>query len=521
MTGSAISTGTVRKRSRPAPERLSKIDGNLDALAEYVVKTRESGLRVAHCHGVFDVLHPGVVRTLENLKRGADRLVVTVVDDARFAKGPESPAFNQRLRAESVAALGDVDRVAVSRLESSFAIVDALRPDTFTAACDLRRIERSTPDEGAFRALGVDVLGNTDLAADSPKELNSLFGVFRPEAEEYLQSIRDGYDVSDIVDRLEALRSLRVLVIGDVILDEYHYCKAIGKSSKSATLTARYLSGERHAGGVLAVANHVAGFASNVRMLTFSGTPRSDEAFVIAHLKPNVTPRLVPDSGRTTVVKRRYVDPFQLSKMFEVMWVDEEPPPHETEARLNEELPALVDDCDLVLVCDFGHGTIGRRTIDWLTVNAPYLAVNTQTNSANHGFNLVTKYPRADYICVDEQELRLAHRERSVEIDSLLETTAREAGCRNATVTLGDRGSLTWSADRGSVHAPVLSTNVVDSVGAGDAYLSVTSLCSCVGWEPELLGFIGNSVGALAVHIVGNRESIERDSLVRYVESLL
>ena len=70
MTGSAISTGTVRKRSRPAPERLSKIDGNLDALAEYVVKTRESGLRVAHCHGVFDVLHPGVVRTLENLKRG-------------------------------------------------------------------------------------------------------------------------------------------------------------------------------------------------------------------------------------------------------------------------------------------------------------------------------------------------------------------------------------------------------------------------------------------------------------------
>lgn len=521
MTGSVTSTETERKLSSQAPERISKIDGSLDSLKEFVARSRARGLRVAHCHGVFDVLHPGIIRTLENLKRGADRLVVTVVDDTRFARGLESPAFNQRLRAEAVAALGDVDRVAVASLESSFAVVDVLRPDSFAASCDLRRVERTTPDEGAFRALGVDVMPNAELAVDSPKELNSFFGVFRPEADEYLQSIRERHRVSEIAERLEALRAMRVLVIGDVILDEYHYCKAIGKSSKSATLTARFLSGERHAGGVLAVANHVAGFAGDVRLLTYSGTPRSDEAFVRSHLKSNVRPRLIPDPGRTTVIKRRYVDPFQVSKMFEVMWLDEEEPPAEMEAQLNEQLPELVDGCDLVLVCDFGHGTIGRHTIEWLHDNAPFLAVNTQTNSANHGFNLITKYPRADYICIDEQELRLAHRARSVDVERLLEMTARDAGCRNATVTLGSRGSLTWSSTAESVRTPVLSTNVVDSVGAGDAYLSVTSLCACAGWEPDLIGFIGNSVGSLAVQIVGNRESIQRDGLMRYIESLL
>ena len=120
-----------------------------------------------------------------------------------------------------------------------------------------------------------------------------------------------------------------------------------------------------------------------------------------------------------------------------------------------------------MLVCDFGHGTIGRRTIDWLSTNAPFLAVNTQTNSANHGYNLVTKYPRADYVCIDEQELQLAHRTRSADVEELLDATARFARASCATVTLGSRGSLTWTKDHEAVRTPVLSTNVVDSVGAG------------------------------------------------------
>ena len=79
MTGSA--TSAEKPRSRAAPERTSKVEPTIDSLAEYVGDARAKGLRVVHCHGVFDVLHPGVIRLLESARRAADRLVVTVVAD--------------------------------------------------------------------------------------------------------------------------------------------------------------------------------------------------------------------------------------------------------------------------------------------------------------------------------------------------------------------------------------------------------------------------------------------------------
>jgi len=67
---------------------------------------------------------------------------------------------------------------------------------------------------------------------------------------------------------------------------------------------------------------------------------------------------------------------------------------------------------DLVCVADYGHGLLGPRAVQALAGTPAWLALNVQTNSANLGFNVVTRYPRADYICIDEPELRLAMRER-------------------------------------------------------------------------------------------------------------
>jgi len=68
---------------------------------------------------------------------------------------------------------------------------------------------------------------------------------------------------------------------------------------------------------------------------------------------------------------------------------------------------------------------------------------------------------------------------------------------------------------------PVLSRQVVDTVGAGDAYLSVTSPCARAGFSPELIGFIGNSVGALAVRIVGNQQPVEPEALYDFIRVLM
>ena len=62
---------------------------------------------------------------------------------------------------------------------------------------------------------------------------------------------------------------------------------------------------------------------------------------------------------------------------------------------------------------------------------------------------------------------------------------------------------------------------VVDRVGAGDAVFSVAALCVAQNAPMEIVGFIGNAVGAEAVAIVGNRTSIQRASLLKHIETLL
>src|SRR6202040_4352074 len=96
----------------------------------------------------------------------------------------------------------------------------------------------------------------------------------------------------------------------------------------------------------------------------------------------------------------------------EINYLSDEPLTAETQAAINRKVDKTIADYDMVMVNDFGHGLIDDQLIDILCDKARFLAVNAQTNSANRGFNLVTKYPRADFVCIDDPEARLAVADR-------------------------------------------------------------------------------------------------------------
>ena len=156
-----------------------------------------------------------------------------------------------------------------------------------------------------------------------------------------------------------------------------------------------------------------------------------------------------------------------------------------------------------------------------LAKKSKFLAVNVQTNSANIGFNLITKYPRADYVCIDDPEMRLAHHSRFGEMKNLIRNTAKKMKSKYVTVTRGHLGSLVYSTKSGFAETPILSKEIVDRIGAGDAFLAVTAPCVAAGFPPDLVGFIGNAVGALAVRIVGNRTPVEATPLMKFITTLL
>src|SRR5579872_196983 len=87
----------------------------LEELAEICKSLKKKGKKIAHCHGCFDLLHPGHIKHFEAAKNIADVVVVTVTPDRFVNKGPGRPVFNEKLRMESLAGLEAVDYLALNK----------------------------------------------------------------------------------------------------------------------------------------------------------------------------------------------------------------------------------------------------------------------------------------------------------------------------------------------------------------------------------------------------------------------
>jgi len=227
------------------------------------------------------------------------------------------------------------------------------------------------------------------------------------------------------------------------------------------------------------------------------------------------------DKGPTPL-KCRYVDPGNMRKLFEVYYMDDSPASPALQTKLNTKLIDLARGRDLVIANDFGHGMIMRSTVNALIDNSPFLAVNTQTNSANFGYNLISKYPRADYVCIDGPEARLAAGDKFSSIEDVVsEKLASIIESPHIVVTQGAYGCAAYAKDEPPCQVPAFADKVVDTVGAGDAFLAMTAPLVAAGGAMRHVAFVGNVAGALKVNIVGHRQSIDKASLVKAVTALL
>ncbi len=498
----------------------------LEELATTLRSLKSQGKRIIHCHGVFDLLHIGHIRHFEQAKSLGDVLVVTITPDQFVNKGPGRPAFVERLRAEAVAALDCVDYVAVNKWPTSVETIRLLRPDFYVKGREYEDSSRDVTggielERSAVISVGGDLAFTDDVTFSSSHLINDNLSLLSEEARQYLASFRGRYSSRDILRYLDKALTLNTLVVGEAIIDEYQYCEAIGKSAKDPMLAVRHLSTEQFAGGILAVGNHVANFAGQVGLLTFLGSIDTQEDFVKEKLNRKINATLLHRSASPTIVKRRIIDSYSFAKMLEVYVLNDgslEPRDNEV---LCQSLEAKLPGADLVEVVDFGHGMFSSQAIAMLCERARFLAVNTQSNAGNLGYNTISKYPRADFVSLAENEIRLEARDRRGDIKELTLQVSKRLNCPRIVVTRGRQGCVCYSKDEGFSEIPAFAGHVVDRVGAGDAFLSIASLFAVQGAPMEVVGFIGNVVGAFAVATVGNRSAVERIPLIRYVETLL
>ena len=277
---------------------MSESKSKLLSLEDIVIEAsrcHEEGKRIVLCHGAFDLLHAGHIRHLQSAKKEGDILFVTVTCDKQVNKGPGRPVFPELLRAENLAALICVDFVAINDAPTAINVISKIKPHVYVKGDDYKNASDDLTgnillERDAVETSGGKIVFTDDITFSSTNLLNEYFGVFTPETQEYLNAFKKNNTIDDVVKQLKLLKKLDVLVIGDAIVDEYLYTIPLGQAAKGSHLSVKYEATEKFAGGSLAVANHMAGFANSVTLVSGLGKLNNHEGFIRSKLAVNVKP---------------------------------------------------------------------------------------------------------------------------------------------------------------------------------------------------------------------------------------
>jgi len=497
---------------------------------DFFAKLKSSGKMIVHCHGTFDLLHPGHIIHFEEAKALGDVLVVTITAEKYVNKGPGRPYFNDELRVKYLASLECIDYVVVVPFPAACEAIECVRPHVYCKGKEYENPQVDVTgnihdDIRTVERLGGRVHYVGSVVFSSTKLLNNHFEVHPPQMKEFCKKLAAKYTPSQFKEIVDSFKDLKVLIIGDIIFDRYSSVKVQGLTSKNRIISTRFLSEETQAGGALAVFRHVKQFTSHAKLISLIGTEEWAEPALAKYINPDED-KIIRSPDFTTIIKQRFVEPLsegkELSKLFAINIIEEQYLSEKVQNLVYNLIDNCIKDYDLVMVMDFGHGLMQDKIRELVQKKAPFLALNCQTNSYNHGFNVIDKqYRRADSFSLDESELTLACGKQNINFSEELKKLQHKFSARYCWLTRGSIDTIGIKKSEPECKCIPFEQSIVDAVGAGDAFCSVASLAAVKGLPIDLATFMGQLAGAQAVRIIGNADSIKKDKFLKGGMALL
>ena len=462
--------------------------------------------RTAFVSGNFNVVHPGHLRLFRYAREKADRLVVGVFSDAL---GGDHIFISEALRMDALRNNVLVDEVLLID-ESLEQTLTRVRPDVVVKGHEYEGKEN--PEQQMLAKLGGELIFNSGESAFSSVDL--IQREFRGPTDarvqlpsEYLARRR--ISSPDLVERVQRLRGVRLLVVGDLIIDEYVTCEPIGISREEPTVVVTPIDTTRFVGGAGIVAAHAASLGAEVTFVSLAGNDELAEfaRTNLANLGVNV--KFVASDDLKTIVKTRYRSQGKnLLRVNSAVSVDAR---EEDFSRLSAEFRSAVREVDAVVFSDFDMGCLTTEVVGELfatmSEKRPFLAADSQ---ARFGLGSLRKFRGVDLVTPTEIEARTAVRDETSGLAALAHRLRSDLGVPNVLLTLGKEGVLI-SGDQAQLSGqwptdllPALNPSPVDVAGAGDCMLVVTTLALTTGasiWEASLLGSVA---AAVQVGRVGN-----------------
>jgi rfaE bifunctional protein kinase chain/domain len=480
---------------------LQQIDAsNGDLVCQQLRGSSESGRSVAFVSGNFNVVHPGHLRLLKFAAEQADLLVVGV--NPNTAPGV---TVEQTMRIENVRSISLVDHVA--RLDTDAAdFIARLRPEIVVKGKEFE--DRSNPEQDVVSSYGGKLIfssGEVRFASLALLECDidvDIATVRKPL--DYPK--RHAFDITGLKRLLGRLSGIRVAVIGDLIVDEYVTCDAIGMSQEDPTIVVTPLMTRTFVGGAGAVAAHAHGLGADVSFFTLVGC---DEAAAFARStleQQGVGCEMFVDETRPTTRKQRF---RALNKtLLRVNHLRH----HHAEADIQHKLLAAVEKalgtCDLLLFSCFNYGCLPQDLVDAVSdrarANGIMMCADSQVSSQTGD---ISRFKGMTLLTPTEREARVALNDFTSGLAVISERLIEKARARNVIVTLGAEGALISTFADGALQSdrlPAFNALPKDVSGAGDCLFTSCAMAGRAGADIWEAAYLGSLAAALQISRVGN-----------------
>ena len=219
-----------------------------------------------------------------------------------------------------------------------------------------------------------------------------------------------------------------MLVIGDTIIDKYINVNPLGKPSKELIMATQLIDEKKFVGGVFGTANNIANYCNNVSVLSISNNNKNERSFILEKISKKIDTKFFLHSPNPTTTKTRFIhnNYSHVRKLFEVYDMNDTPIKNSYENKILKLLNNKLGFYDIVLVNDYGHGLMTEKIRKLIERKSKFLSLNCQINAGNEGFNLITKYNKADNICIDLEEAKKAINMKYINIQKIPEELLRK-----------------------------------------------------------------------------------------------
>ena len=500
---------------------------SIQDLSKIISKEKRKGKKIILCHGVFDLLHLGHIKHFDEAKNLGDILVVSLTPDRYVNKGPSRPAFTEKLRAETISSLEVVDYVVINTTPTAISIIQKIKPNIYCKGTDYKNHQDDISGQikkeiREIKKVGGKIHYTKDITFSSSRLLNQYGGIHSGLQKIFINKIKKNYSFLKIRKLVEHFKKIKVLVIGETIIDQYVFCEALGKSGKEPVLVLRDLKTEDYLGGAAAITRHLSSFCEKITLLTMVGQKGEYLKQIKNKLPKNVNLKYLRKKNSPTIIKRRFLDYISNNKVLGVYKINDDNLIPKDEKSFSKSLKKLLPKYDLVIVSDYGHGFISSRSANLICSSSKYLALNAQINAANVGYHSMRNYRKVDCVIINEKEIRHELRDKNAKIELLMKKLSRQQKIKNLIVTQGTVGSKLYNKkdDKFNISDAYAKTSV-DKIGAGDAMLSLIALCLRNKLDKNLTMLIASLAAAQSVGTIGNKETINKIQILKSLENIL